>query len=150
MDEFHRGMDELQRGIQNMQRNMPKSGASIEITNNHYILQVYLNGYEDKDIEVKSKPGWVMIKAIHRDQNGKDRNYLEMLSLPDNVDPAGEWTYSQGVLKIDFKIKNSFENSNVVWHSVISVDNNNIYGHNVGQAEVQHENNDQMYTNVKH
>ncbi|XP_030033257.2 uncharacterized protein LOC115449545 [Manduca sexta] len=122
MDKFDRGIAKLQREIEKLWRKMPHTGKNIEVTDNRYALKMYFN-VNFRDIEVKSKPGTLMINAIYKDKDGRDKNYSDELSLPDNVDPAGKWTYSQGVLKIDFKKKNGPENPVVISDSVVDVDN---------------------------
>ncbi|XP_030033266.2 uncharacterized protein LOC115449551 [Manduca sexta] len=121
VSKYNRHIAKLQRKLEKKRREFPRTGSSIVMTDTDYKVDMYF-GVELKDIEVKSKPGTLMIKAIYKDKDGRDKNYSDELSLPYNVDPAGEWTYSQGVLKIHFKTKSGPENAIIISDSKVDVD----------------------------
>lgn len=79
--------------------------ASAGVEGTSYKVRMPLPGFEEKDIVVKAREGVLMVQAIHKSEDDIVKNYLDMRTMPSNVDVNGVWTYDEEVLTITFPLK---------------------------------------------
>ncbi|CAH0695553.1 unnamed protein product [Spodoptera exigua] len=86
-------------------RRFPTSTSQEGFEGNEYKITIPLSDFEEKDIVVKAREGLLMVQAIHIYAEGMSKNYLDVRTLPDTVNVAGNWVFDKGVLKITFPLK---------------------------------------------
>ncbi|CAH0405145.1 unnamed protein product [Chilo suppressalis] len=97
-----RQMDSM---LQDFHRHFPKSTSSAGVVGHEYKVVIALPGFEEKDVIVKAREGVLMVQAVHKSDEGSHNNYIDIRTLPANVDVSGVWTFEDGVVTIVFPIK---------------------------------------------
>lgn len=100
-DEMHR-MDQM---LNEFSKHFPSTTSNEGVEDNQYVVTITLTGFDEKDIAVKAREGVLMIQAVHNTEDGNERNYIDLRTLPSYVNVNGTWTYNKGVLKITFPLK---------------------------------------------
>lgn len=100
-EEMHR-MDLI---LNEFNQHFPTTISDEGVKDNEYCVTVTLSGFDEKDIAVKAREGVLMIQAIHKTEEGNERSYIDLRSLPTYVNVNGTWTYDNGNLKITFPLK---------------------------------------------
>nr|QNN88709.1 heat shock protein [Spodoptera frugiperda] len=98
--DMSREMKEFEDMMNEFTRNFPTSTSQEGFEGNEYKITIPLTDFEEKDIVVKAREGLLMVQAIH-----KYKSYLDIRTLPDNVNVAGNWVFDKGVLRITFPVK---------------------------------------------
>lgn len=118
-------IEHLDREVENIDNEIEKLGPIYEYSNNdnqrladnEYVLIMSLPGYEEKEITLNAQKGRLEINAFHVLLGKPLISYTFVKNLPDNVDPNGYWSYSGGVLRVIFPIK---QNGNIMSEKNIS------------------------------
>lgn len=100
-DEMHR-MDQM---LNEFSKHFPSTTSNEGIEDNQYAVTITLTGFDEKDIAVKAREGVLMIQAVHNTEDGNEKSYIDLRTLPTYVNVNGTWTYDKGVLKISFPLK---------------------------------------------
>lgn len=100
-EEMHR-MDQM---LNEFSRRFPTSTSSEGVVDNQYHVTITLTGFDEKDVVVKAREGILMIQAVHKTEDGNERTYIDLRTLPSYVNVNGTWTYDKDVLKITFPLK---------------------------------------------
>ncbi|XP_063548294.1 uncharacterized protein LOC134755680 [Cydia strobilella] len=103
--DFNREMEQLEKAIEELVKHFP-SQATSGLQGNQYKININLNGFDEKEISVKAREGLVMVQAVHKTEEGAERSYLDVRTLPSFVKTeSGSWTYVEDLLKIVFDVK---------------------------------------------
>ncbi|KAJ2947996.1 hypothetical protein O0L34_g9788 [Tuta absoluta] len=87
----------------------PATTSEHGIKGNEYVITMSLSGFEENDIKVKAREGVLMVQAVHKSDNGNQRSYIDVKTLPNYVNVNGTWTYEEGILKIVFPLNSKPE-----------------------------------------
>ncbi|KAI5645068.1 hypothetical protein NE865_03042 [Phthorimaea operculella] len=87
----------------------PATTSEHGIKGNEYVITMSLTGFEENDIKVKAREGVLMVQAVHKSDNGNQRSYIDVKTLPSYVNVNGTWTYEAGILKIVFPLNSKPE-----------------------------------------
>lgn len=107
-------MRQIDEMLATFSQRFPTMVSQAGIEGNEYKITVPLTGFEEKDIVVKAKEGFLMVQAVHKLPEGGERMYLDAKTIPNCVNVTGTWTFEQGVLKIVFPLKSDGEESQTV------------------------------------
>lgn len=107
-------MRQIDEMLSRFSQSFPTMVSQAGIEGKEYKIIITLNGFEEKDIVVKAKEGFLMVQAIHKLPEGGETMYLDAKTIPNCVNVTGTWTFEQGVLKIVFPLKNDGEGSEAV------------------------------------
>ncbi|XP_030027606.2 uncharacterized protein LOC115445464 [Manduca sexta] len=77
---------------------------TITSTGTEYTLSMPMSGYQKEDIAVMAHTGILAMRAIHKERGVIKKSETSLNFLPLLVNPAGWWTYHDGVLKVTFPI----------------------------------------------
>lgn len=103
--ELESELRQMDEAIKELTKQFPiTTSFNEEIVGDEYKLTIGLTGFEEKDITVKAKEGVLMIQAVHDSPDGNQRSYIDLRTLPSNINVAGAWTYQNEVLKIEFPL----------------------------------------------
>nr|AKS40080.1 small heat shock protein 20.4 [Grapholita molesta] len=106
-------MEQLETAIGELMKHFPAQTTS-GLQGSQYKININLNGFDEKEITVKAREGLVMVQAIHKSEDGGERNYLDVRSLPTFVKAeSGSWTYDGNLLKVVFDVKESSSTTEV-------------------------------------
>lgn len=98
-------MREIDEMLATLSQRFAASVSRSGIEGNTYKITIPLNSFEEKDIVVKAKEGFVMVQAVHKTADGGENIYLDAKTIPTCVNVTGTWKFEQGVLKIVFPLK---------------------------------------------
>ncbi|XP_047985070.1 LOW QUALITY PROTEIN: uncharacterized protein LOC125225408 [Leguminivora glycinivorella] len=103
--DFNREMEQLEKAIEELVKHFPTQATS-GLQGNQYKININLSGFDEKEISVKAREGLVMVQAVHKTEEGGERSYLDVRTLPSFVKTdTGSWTYGEDLLKIVFDVK---------------------------------------------
>ncbi|XP_046961950.1 uncharacterized protein LOC124531407 [Vanessa cardui] len=109
-EELRREMMGIDKMIADLNKNFGTFLSNEKIEGNQYKITISLNGFEEKEIAVKAKKRLLIVQAVHKGgDDGPERNYLDLRTLPDFVDINGSWTFENGVLTVVFPVERSVE-----------------------------------------
>lgn len=120
--DFHKEMKNLENMLTELSQHFPSGVTQEGVLGNEYKITIPLSGFEEKDIIVKAREGYLSIQAHHKNSEGNENNYLNFRTLPATVKLDGKWKYQGGVLIITFPLKEGVETQTVESASVISTD----------------------------
>ncbi|GBP62986.1 hypothetical protein EVAR_44039_1 [Eumeta japonica] len=102
--QLSRDLEEMERALQEFTRHFPTGTSQSGVQGNQYSINITLIGYQESDIVVKAKDCLLMIQAVHTDDGGNQRHYMDVRTLPSNVNVSGSWTYDGQTLRIVFPL----------------------------------------------
>ncbi|CAH2050929.1 unnamed protein product, partial [Iphiclides podalirius] len=105
--ELSRGMVMLNNMLSEFTKRFPSgvSSEGVDPETNKYKVTIPLKGFEEKDVVVKAREGVLMVQALSKSEGSTGKSYVDVRALPDFVNVAGSWTYSEGFLKIVFPLQ---------------------------------------------
>lgn len=103
-NELQREMASLEAVLADMSKRFPTELSTAKIEGNMYKLRIPLSGYSEKDIVVKAKKGLLMVQAVKGGDGYMSSTYMDIRSLPENVNEAGNWKFENGILYIEFPL----------------------------------------------
>lgn len=98
-------MRQIDEMLASFSQRFPTMVSQAGVEGNQFKITIPLTGFEEKDIVVKAKEGFLMVQAVHKMPEGGERMYIDAKTIPNYVNVTGTWTFEQSVLKIVFPLK---------------------------------------------
>lgn len=98
-------MHKFDQILTDFSRHFPSMVANQGIVGDEYQITITLTGFEEKDIVVKAREGVLMVQAVHKSEDGNQKSFMDLRTLPAYVNVTGNWAYKNDVLKISFPLK---------------------------------------------
>ncbi|CAG9581888.1 unnamed protein product [Danaus chrysippus] len=125
LEYLHGHIEYLDREIERIDNEIEKlvpiddysSNDGQRTADNVYTLIMSLPGYKEEEITLNARKGLLEIDAFHVSHDKPLVSYTFVKHLPDDVDPNGYWSYSGGVLRVNFPIQ---QNGNIISTKYIS------------------------------
>lgn len=108
--ELAQEMMSLDQMLQEFYNHFPKVTSEEGFQNGQYKISIPLSGFTSEDVVVKVKNHVVMVQAIHKADGGHEKHYVDIRTVPANVDvTTGTYIFENEVLNISFKVKGDIE-----------------------------------------
>ncbi|XP_013188024.1 uncharacterized protein LOC106132990 [Amyelois transitella] len=139
-------MTQMEEILKDFYQRFPSSVSREGVDGNQYKIIIPLAGYKENEISVKARTGVLMVQALQKTEEGHQRSYLDVRTLPEIVDLSGTWSYDKDVLTIQFPIKNKDGADNPVTELTETDEQTHAPDHS--REEMGHDDNDDLDADV--